>query len=418
MPSVDRPVMSGIKAFAAASFCVLFAFGARSEASPAAQTQEPEAGAAAQPALFEKAADYSEKFSGRAMLVMLDGRVVFERYANGWSAGKPHPLASGSKSFTGAVAAAAVEDGLITWDERASETITEWKDDPRKSAITVRHLLSLSSGLDPSDALLGGRGGSRVLGQGAADRARRLGPEKERPDDLFAAAIAVPSKHPAGEKFEYGPSHFYAFGELLERKLAARAKQDPTFKLTTFEAYMKARVLEPAGITGAIWGRDGRGHPTLPGGCLLTARDWAQFGRMIELDGAIISPDGGRKQAIAADAIRELFVPSATNPAYGLTWWLPSDGSPEASLIADGPLAELARRRAAEGDQRPVLGPDGKKLDVRMAAGLGKQRLYVIPALKLVVVRFAEATREGRRFDDREFLRSVVGAILPAKPAS
>jgi CubicO group peptidase (beta-lactamase class C family) len=354
-----------------------------------------------------KAAAYSEKYSGRAMLVMIDGQIVFERYANGWNATKPHPLASGSKSFTGAVAAAAVQDGLLSWDELASDTITEWKGDPRKSKVTVRHLLSLSSGLDPSDALLGGRGGGRLLGQGAADRAKQLGAEKDRPNDLFKAAIDVPAKHEPGAKFEYGPSHFYAFGELLERKLEARAKADPSFKLNTFDMYMHARVLEPAGIHDSIWGKDGSGHPKLPGGCLLTARDWAKLGRFIDLDGATIEADGTRKQVINGDLIRQLFVPSVANATYGLTWWLPANGSAEATLIADGPLGDRLRQRMEANAKPPIVGPDGKPLEIRMAAGLGKQRLYVVPAFKLVVVRFAEATPEGRAFDDHEFLGPI-----------
>ena len=48
-----------------------------------------------------------------------------------------------------------------------------------------------------------------------------------------------------------------------------------------------------------------------------------------------------------------------------------------------------------------------------MAAGLGKQRMYVIPQYKLVVVRFAEATSQGLRFDDRELLKPVVEGLAP-----
>src|SRR5207249_4935391 len=58
-----------------------------------------------------------------------------------------HRLASGTKSFSGAMLAAAVEDGLLKLDEKVADTITEWKNDQRKSQITIRHLLSLTSGI-------------------------------------------------------------------------------------------------------------------------------------------------------------------------------------------------------------------------------------------------------------------------------
>ena len=75
------------------------------------------------------------------MLVYHRDELVFEEYFNGWSADQPHRLASGTKSFSGAMLAAAAEDGLLTLDEKVVETITEWKNDPRKSQVTIRHLL-------------------------------------------------------------------------------------------------------------------------------------------------------------------------------------------------------------------------------------------------------------------------------------
>ena len=45
--------------------------------------------------------------------------------------------------------AAAIEDKLIkNFDEKVSDTITEWKNDKQKSNITLRQLLSLTSGID------------------------------------------------------------------------------------------------------------------------------------------------------------------------------------------------------------------------------------------------------------------------------
>lgn len=378
--------------------------------APPAPTSAPAALAQDAQVRYTRAADYSAEHGGRAVLIMVNGKTVFERYDNTWTAQKPHPLASGTKSFVGVVAAAAVEDGLLTWDELACDTLTEWKTDARKSKITVRHLLTLSSGLDPSDAQLGGRGGGRLLGQGATDRAKRLGnQDKPPPADLFDAALDVPMKHDAGARFEYGPSHFYAFGELLQRKLAAKHVADPTFPDTTFESYMHRRVLDAIGLKVGWFAEDKAGNPNLPGGCLLTAREWAKLGELVRLQGKWPKTDETLVSVISWDNLSECFKPSVTNKDYGLTWWLPTSANPEASLIADGALGEILRRRNKSQASPRMLGPDGEPLKVYMAAGLGKQRLYVIPAYDLVVVRFAEATREGRRYDDREFLTPILG---------
>ncbi|MFZ5831671.1 MAG: hypothetical protein ACOY3P_16415, partial [Planctomycetota bacterium] len=51
------------------------------------------------------AAEYSAAHRGISMLVMLDGRIVFEHYPNGGRPDRAHELASGTKSFSGILAA-------------------------------------------------------------------------------------------------------------------------------------------------------------------------------------------------------------------------------------------------------------------------------------------------------------------------
>jgi CubicO group peptidase (beta-lactamase class C family)/enterochelin esterase-like enzyme len=349
---------------------------------------------------FKAAADYSAEHSGRAVLILRDGEVVFERYDHGWSAAMPHPLASGTKSFTGVMAMMAVQDGLLTLDELASDTITEWKEDERASKITIRHLLTLSSGLPAGDReLSGNRSGARLLGEGAAQRARRLGMDEDgpRPTNLNERAIALESESDPGTRFRYGPSHFYAFSEVLQRKLA---KSDLPQK-TTMD-YLRERVLEPIGIDVARIGRDRAGNPNLPGGMLLTAREWSKFGQFVLDGGSVTLPGGATANLLKPELLAQCFIPSANNPSYGLTWWLRT-ADPE----ADTGLLGRARRQAAQ--NKAMLGPDGEPLTIMMAAGLGKQRLYIIPQHGMVVVRFAEATSEGQRFDDGEFIGRILG---------
>src|SRR6058998_4267727 len=76
-----------------------------------------------------RAAKYSESKRGVSMLVMQNRRTLFERYANGGSASGRWPIFSGTKSFWGVAALAAVHDGLFRLDDVVSDTITEWKSD-------------------------------------------------------------------------------------------------------------------------------------------------------------------------------------------------------------------------------------------------------------------------------------------------
>src|SRR6266403_4374187 len=93
-----------------------------------------------------RAAKYSESRRGTAMLVVQNSRTIFEHYANGGSASRRWPIFSGTKSFWGIAALAAVHDGLLKLDDPVSNTITEWKSDPRKSRITIRQLLNQTEG--------------------------------------------------------------------------------------------------------------------------------------------------------------------------------------------------------------------------------------------------------------------------------
>src|SRR5437868_5389721 len=146
-----------------------------------------------------RAAEYSESKRGVSMLVMQNGRTIFEHYANGGSTGGRWPIFSGTKSFWGMAALAAAHDGLLKLDDLVADTITEWKSDPRKSRITIRQLLNQTDGIE---------GASRLQRASIRDR--------------NAMAIRLPTVAEPGSVFIYGPSHLQIFSELVRRKLKER----------------------------------------------------------------------------------------------------------------------------------------------------------------------------------------------------
>lgn len=348
------------------------------------------------------AAAYSREHDGEVMLVLVHGRPVFEDAAAGFSARTPHVLASGSKSFVGVAAMCAVEDGFLSLDERVSATITEWQSDPRKSKVTIRQLLSLASGLEGLSAKIDSAASAREAG--ITDRAQA---------SIDARMLAAP-----GERFIYGPSSFYVFGELLKRKLQAANAGDADIL-----AYLDRRIFTPLEIQPQVQ-RDGVGNPNLAGGCRLAATDWARFGEFIR--------NGGVSKGVSllsADLVAQLSQATGPNQRYGLTWWLLSDDSTDAeddvagTMAADrlenrdGPIARrLAARlrereeaRAARSSPAPTDNAAKDSAPVGfMAAGKGKQRLYVLPEEGMTVVRFG-ALNGSRDFHDSEFLKRLLG---------
>src|SRR5256886_15860844 len=146
-----------------------------------------------------RAATYSENRRGVSVLVMQNGRTVFEHYANGGSVSGRWPIFSGTKNFWGIAALAAAHDGLFKLDDPVSDTITEWKSDSRKSQITIRQLLNQTDGIE---------GASRLQRASIRDR--------------NAMGIRLPTIAGPGSAFIYGPSHLQIFSELLRRKLKSR----------------------------------------------------------------------------------------------------------------------------------------------------------------------------------------------------
>jgi len=310
-----------------------------------------------------RAAKYSESKRGVSMLVMQNGRTIFEHYANGGSASGRWPIFSGTKSFWGIAALAAVREGLFKLDDFVSDTITEWKSDPRKSRITIRQLLSQTDGIE---------GASRL--QRASIRDRNV------------MAIRLPIVAEPGSAFIYGPSHLQIFSELLRRKLKGRA--------TT--AYVEGNVLNRLGIGRLNYKKDSLGNPLLATGFELTAREWARLGELVLGRGNY----HGRR-IISADLLREAFAGSPANPSYGLTFWLNQQASNGREIDIERML-DLPGQSAQWTD---VCICKDAPADMVVALGSGYQRLFIIPSLHALIVRQGS----NAKFSDAHFLRLVLG---------
>lgn len=299
---------------------------------------------------------YSEERDGLALLVLVDGTPVC--HSAPASLDQPNELWSGTKSFVGIIAAAAVQDGLLALDEKVADTLPEWRSDERKRSVTIRNLLSMTSGQ-------------------ISEIGRPLG---------YRDSAEQPLQLEPGKSFRYGPGPMQTFGEVFSRKLRARGLDESPVD------YLNRRVLQPAGLSYARWRNGPDDQPLLPQGAVLTAHQWAQFGEFIR-QGAMV--DG--KRIVDDKAFEELFVGSEANAAYGLTWWLPRRTASDDPVTA---LFDLARN------------PEAVPQDMVIASGAGEQRLYVIPSLGMTVVRqgklnLANPTASRQRWSDVDFLATL-----------
>jgi CubicO group peptidase (beta-lactamase class C family) len=318
----------------------------------AAAGQVPAPAKAPSPASLQKALEYSKSNNGLSLLILQNGKLLFEDYHNGYIKEDAHILASATKSFSGVLLAALIEDRIISsFDEKVSQTITEWAADPAKAAITLRQLLNLTSGIDPGPM-------GRIV--------------------PYAQALQAKAVEPPGTVFQYGPVPYQIFGEVVKRKLGKESAIE----------YLNRRLFRPIGLEMPGWRYGQDNNPAMATGASLKASEWAKFGEFLRNRGV-----WNGQSIIRKDLIEELFKPSAANPAYGIGFWL--DASSDIESEESG--------RAIRGGTGAAA-PAKTAIRIIMSAGAGKQRLYIIEPQGLVIVRQGKPSS----FSDSSFLSRLL----------
>src|SRR5437588_1117571 len=306
------------------------------------------------PAAVSAAADYSARHRGVSFLAIQDRRTLLEQNAK-----TAHKIYSGTKAFWDLAALAAAEDGLLRLNERVADTITSWRSDSRKAQVTIRQLLNFDSGLEPDFFL-----------------------HETESRDRDAAAIRARMVAEPGSAFIYGPAALQVFHQVLKEKLRG---DSPTH-------YLERRVLHRLRLGSQRYLTDRAGNPLLAAGWVLTARQWAKLGQVVLANGAPV---------ISRNSLVQCWHGTAANSAFSLGWWN-NRAAPngrefdlEQMLIPkwqNQDWHDACICRDAPGDLVACIGSEG-------------QRLYVIPSLKLIVVRQAN----GGSFSDAHFLRLLLG---------
>jgi CubicO group peptidase (beta-lactamase class C family) len=255
-----------------------------------------------------------------AFVVVADGSIVHEWYAEGVCPDRTHLLMSVSKSLTATLIGVLVGEGSVRTEELASRYVpalegTAW------DGATVQHLLDMTAGVefneeDYDDPESDGCLIELVSGYRPHQRA-------DLPADTASWITSLPAQGEHGDRFQYRSIITDVLGWIVEEVTGQRFADAFADRIwTRIGAEHDADLIV-----------DGRGFPTVEGGICATARDLARFGLMHlrrgVANGAQVVPAEWTDRVLSADptSIAQFAAGSAGDPArpqayYHDCWWV------------------------------------------------------------------------------------------------
>ena len=276
---------------------------------------------------------YLQEYGTVAYLVIRKDSILYEEYRDGWEPDRLSNLFSATKSIVGLLIGIAYDEGYIqSLDDPVNKYLPDFKGEGRER-ITVRHLLTMSSGLDWDEAYTALI--SKTTQAYYGDRIREL--------VMDLKAVEEP-----GKRYSYKSGDTQLLSFLLE---AATGQ--------TISEYAQKKLWQPVqACRDALWNLDREGGDEKSYCCFnTTARDIAHIARLILHQGK-----WNGKQVISEAYLQEAIAPAT---------YLENE-------FGDGPLDYY-------GFQIWIMHYRG--LQFPAFRGLGGQYIFAIPQKNAIVVR-------------------------------
>jgi CubicO group peptidase (beta-lactamase class C family) len=268
-----------------------------------------------------------------------------------------------AKSVTNAMVGLLVRDGKLALDAPAPVPRWQRPSDPRR-ALTLRHLLTMTSGLDNDD------------GGDAADSfvARLL--FGDRSSDTAAAAEKA--------DLDFEPGTHWAYSTATTQILCGIVARTVGGGREGVRAFLERELIAPLGLGSFVLEFDPAETPLGGGYAWASARDWARLGLLYLRDGVW---DGRRVLPEGWVDFTRSVAPAENNGTYGAHFWVSAT--------------------PAEGQFQP-LRPGIEAFQMNGNAG---QFVVIVPDRDLVVVRLGEMhATSWPQLNDR------LGALIQAFP--
>jgi CubicO group peptidase (beta-lactamase class C family) len=293
----------------------------------------------------------------KAVVVVRDGRVIAERYANGIGIDTQLIGFSMTKSVVNALLGIMTEQGLLSPSIPAP--IPEWRGatDPRRE-IEVLHLMRMTTGLALDETNTGFDPSSQMYLY----------------RDMAGFAVNAPMMAPPGKRWAYSSA---------TTQLLARIIRDAAGGPEQTLAFAWRELFNPLGMRHVTLSFDGSGTLQGAANMLASARDWARFGLLYLNDGVI-----GDKRILQADWV-DFSAAATLDTDYGAGFW-----------------TNRSEHDNAKGRVRA-----GMPRDSFFASGNLGQRIVILPSQHMVVVRLGDSVApDGDIHGLTRLVREVIAA--------
>ncbi|PIT05861.1 beta-lactamase [Bradyrhizobium nitroreducens] len=311
-----------------------------------------------------------------SIVVVRHGKLVFEQYFPGYDQpwGQPdgqykfnattkHDMRSASKSVTSLLVGIAIDRKLIAGvDEPVLKFFPDYAavKQPGWDAITLRHLLTMSSGFKWDEA--------RDWTDPKNDEPHLL----TEPDPL-GYVLSRPIAAPPDTLWAYSGGSTELLGNIVERA-----------SKTSLEAFAREVLFQPLGITDVEWKNYKNGKLAAAAGLRLRPRDAAKIGQLVLNRG-----QWNGQQIVSADWIAQSITPRFQAVGYfggtlfyGYQWWM----------------------------GRSLAG--GREINWVAAFGWGGQRIFIVPELDFVMM--TTASQYGQPKEGLAAVDILTNIVIPS----
>lgn len=233
------------------------------------------------------------------IVIIKEGKLLLEEYFNGSGRDSLQDTRSVGKSFSSALMGIAIKEGYL---KSENQKLSEFYDlklfknySPQKDNVTIKSLLTMSSGFDGNDENYESPGNE----------------ENMYPTENWVKfTLDLPmTENPIGKNWSYFTAGVVVSGDILDKTVPQGLKN-----------YADQKLFQPLGITNYKWQFTPQQKPSLAGGLRMKALDFAKFGQLYQNNGV-----WNGKTLLSKEWIQKSFTNYFTdNPdfeGYGYLFW-------------------------------------------------------------------------------------------------